>query len=160
MRVYGFPPLIHNRCTKLIVGTLPGVISLERNQYYGNSQNAFWRIVRDCFCGKQDRDYASLCRVLLKNKIALWDVFSTGQRKGSSDSRIRNPVMNNFIALVKQYPRIEAVLCNGRKAHKAAIQIPALKAKKIVYLPSTSPAYPKPYTWKRQIWKKWLRRRS
>jgi hypothetical protein len=41
MLSFGFPPLSLPSAQVLILGSLPGRLSLERGQYYANPQNAF-----------------------------------------------------------------------------------------------------------------------
>jgi len=84
----------------------------------------------------------------LHNRIALWDVLNTCQRKGSLDSSINNDttVANDFNTFFDDYPLIKAVYFNGARAQQEYNKhiLPTLDAKfsSIEYerLPSTSPA--------------------
>ena len=46
MRQEGLPPVINPTSKILIVGTMPGKKSLEQKQYYADSRNQFWSIIR------------------------------------------------------------------------------------------------------------------
>ena len=45
LHVYSFPPIASRTARVLILGTMPGRVSLRERQYYAHPQNAFWRIV-------------------------------------------------------------------------------------------------------------------
>ena len=45
MLSFGFPPISSPSAHVLILGSLPGRLSLERGEYYANPQNAFWKIL-------------------------------------------------------------------------------------------------------------------
>lgn len=140
-----FAPSVDPTCSKLILGSMPGVKSLEQAQYYAHPQNAFWRIMAALFNTPYPFDsYDGKLNLLLKHHIALWDVISTCARDGSLDSDIRNAVPNDFERFFKQYPNIKTVFFNGQKAYdsfvKAFKTAPFVNALTLVPLPSTSPA--------------------
>jgi len=43
--ITSFEPIIDKNCKILVLGTMPSVKSLEKQQYYGNKQNQFWKII-------------------------------------------------------------------------------------------------------------------
>ncbi len=89
----------------------------------------------------------------MKHKIALWDIYESGEREGAADSTIKAPKPNNFEAFFKSYPHIEYIYCNGKESLRAfTLQFQTLK-KDIRYLPSSSPALAKPLAWKIKEWK-------
>ena len=45
MLSFGFPPVSSPSARALVLGSLPGRLSLERGEYYANPQNAYWKIV-------------------------------------------------------------------------------------------------------------------
>lgn len=140
-----FAPSVDSACTKLILGSMPGVKSLEQAQYYAHPQNAFWRIMAKLFGAPYPfASYDDKLNLLLSHHIALWDVISTCARDGSLDSDIRNAVPNDFERFFKQYPQIKTVFFNGQKAHDSFIKAfktaPFANTLTLVPLPSTSPA--------------------
>jgi len=44
-RIQSFPPLLSATPKVLILGTMPSVKSLEQQEYYGNRQNVFWKLL-------------------------------------------------------------------------------------------------------------------
>lgn len=140
-----FAPSVNATCTKLILGLMPGVKSLEQTQYYAHPRNAFWRIMAALFGAPHPFDsYDDKLNLLLSHHIALWDVISACTRDGSLDSDIRNAVPNDFEKFFKQYPNVKNVFFNGQtaynnfiKAFKSATFINDLT---LIPLPSTSPA--------------------
>ncbi len=43
--INSFEPIANKNCKILILGTMPGIQSLEKHEYYGNERNAFWKII-------------------------------------------------------------------------------------------------------------------
>ena len=43
--ITSFEPIVDKNCKVLILGTMPGVMSLEKKQYYGNKRNQLWKIM-------------------------------------------------------------------------------------------------------------------
>lgn len=41
---FSFPPAVAEGARVLILGSLPGEVSLARGQYYAFQRNAFWKI--------------------------------------------------------------------------------------------------------------------
>ena len=139
-----FLPNIDGKSEILILGSMPGVKSLEEQQYYAHPQNRFWRLM-GLFCNEenlQDFDYQEKLQILLKNKIALWDVIQSCNRDGSLDSNIQNEVPNSIPDLLKLFPKIRVIGLNGNKSYTAFKKhFPDLLEKYSCYkLPSTSPA--------------------
>ncbi len=48
-KVRSFAPIAGPRSRILILGTMPGVKSLEKREYYGHPQNTFWKIIYAVF---------------------------------------------------------------------------------------------------------------
>ena len=146
--VTGFPPIADNNAIILILGSMPSIKSLEQQQYYAHPRNSFWFIMTKLLGEKSDLDYAERKALLLHNKIALWDVLNTCQRKGSLDSSINNEtiVVNDFNKFFTEHLLIRTVFFNGSRAQQEYNRhvLPVLNAEfaSISYkrLPSTSPA--------------------
>ena len=111
-----FEPIIDKNSKILILGSLTSDKSIEKSEYYGNKTNQFWNFISICFDGKKINfnDYEEKISYLLKNHIALWDIYSKANRKGSLDSNIKNSYFNDIIGLLKLYPNINKIVTNGR----------------------------------------------
>lgn len=139
--VEGFEPIIDENCEILILGTMPGAESLIKQEYYAFERNQFWRIIFSIF-GKEIADnYESKKVVLLNNNIAIWDVLASCDRENSSDSNIRNAVVNDFRGLFSKYSNLKNIYFNGKKAESLYRKLVGNKDNlKLSVLPSTSPA--------------------
>lgn len=138
----GFPPVIDQNTEILILGSLPSDLSIRAGEYYANPQNQFWRII---FAILNDNEpvfqYEDKTRLLLKNKIGLWDVLTQAERVGSLDNNIRQEVLNDFIRLFEAYPNLKKLAFNGDKAFRLYQRLDAgLPKKELVALTSTSSA--------------------
>ncbi len=141
-KISSFPPIINENSKILILGSIPGVKSLEMQQYYAHPQNKFWKIICEIFNEEFTTNYQQRIEILEKHHIALWDVIDTCERKGSLDSEIRNEEANKIEELLQNFPNIKAIFCNGQKSHKNLQKILGKKFRlPIIVLPSTSPAY-------------------
>lgn len=142
MNISSFLPIIDKESKILILGSIPGVKSLEMQQYYAHPQNKFWKIIFELFNEKFTTDYDERIKILEKHHIALWDVIDTCERKGSLDSEIRNEEANDIQQLLQNYPSIKAIFCNGQKSFKNLQKIMGKEcAIPIFVLPSTSPLH-------------------
>jgi hypoxanthine-DNA glycosylase len=137
----------------LVLGSLPGEISLARAQYYANRRNQFWALMSAVVeidlvpLGYQER-----LRALLERRVGLWDVVASASRDGSLDGAIRGHTPNELRELVARLPALAAVAFNGGKS--AAIGRKALAAANLplIALPSSSPAYTLALDAKRTAW--------
>jgi hypoxanthine-DNA glycosylase len=144
-RISSFPPIIDNNSKIIILGSIPGVKSLEKQQYYGHPQNKFWKIIFELFNEEFTEDYAERINILKKHHIALWDVIDSCERKGSLDSEIKNEEANQII---------KAIFCNGGKSYKNLQKILGENYKIPVFLlPSTSPLHTVSFEKKLEEWK-------
>ncbi|MDO9404763.1 MAG: DNA-deoxyinosine glycosylase [Polaromonas sp.] len=146
VRLTGLAPLVSPDTRVLVLGSFPGAASLASGQYYGHPQNHFWKILAALWpegapvmSGPAIDSYERRVSWMLDHGIGLWDVYASCERQGSLDSAIRHPVVNDFAALVRQCPKIAAVVHNGAESfrHAAAGAVPGLP---VYRLPSTSPA--------------------
>ena len=152
-RISSFPPIISEDSKVLILGSVPGVKSLEIQEYYAHPQNKFWRILFELLHKDFTSNYIEKIELLMKNKIAVWDVIDSCERKGSLDTEIKNENHHDVLQLLQDFPSIKVIFCNGQKSFKTLGKILPDDLKiPIIVLPSTSPAYTVPYEKKLQKW--------
>ncbi|WP_321506139.1 DNA-deoxyinosine glycosylase [uncultured Methanoregula sp.] len=137
----GLLPVCGDDPRVLILGSFPSVISLEGTRYYGNPQNRFWRIMGDLFLIDASLPYGQRIEQVKAHRIALWDVIHSCSRKGSADTRIRDPVFNEIGAFLAARPGITLVALNGTTAARYFRQACGTTGVDTVLLPSTSPAH-------------------
>lgn len=137
-----FPPVANETTRLLILGSLPGEKALAFQQYYGNPQNHFWRLMEHVL-GEPlvPLVYADRLRTLLRRRVGLWDTIRAAEREGSLDAAIRNVSGNDLLTLAAGLPSLQAVAFNG--AASDALGRPQLQREgrlTLVRLPSSSPA--------------------
>jgi hypoxanthine-DNA glycosylase len=113
-----FKPIEDNTSKILILGTMPGERSIRLQQYYGHAGNQFWKIMFNLLNVAFTDDYNKRIELLLKSRIALWDVLSHCDGAGSSDSNIKNEIPNDFRVFYKSHPGIKNVFLTSKKAEK------------------------------------------
>lgn len=146
MKKKGLEPLIDSNTEILILGTMPGDVSLKTKQYYANRKNQFWKIIFELFnSGNIEYNYIKKTELLLKNKIGLWDVLRKSKRTGSLDSNISEEEFNDFKKIFAEFPKLRIIVFNGKTAANYFKENRAVFNDKEYYiLPSTSSAN----TWK------------
>lgn len=143
-----FPPIASANAHTLILGSMPGIKSLQANQYYAHPQNLFWPFMSELLRFDLSLAYEERTTKLKENDIALWDVLQHCHRQGSLDSDIRKDSMvpNDFLGFLEQHQSIRHIFFNGKKSEEVfrryvmnAIQtdFPGIR---YTGLPSTSPA--------------------
>ena len=142
----GFPPVSAPDAQLLILGSMPGVASLEAAQYYAFPRNAFWRIMGELVGAGPELEYQARLERLLASRVALWDVIAECRRPGSLDSSIAGDglVTNDFTEFFDRHPSITRVAFNGQTAAKLFRKKvrPGLEREyEYLNLPSTSPAH-------------------
>ncbi len=139
----------------LILGSLPGEVSLAAQRYYAHPTNQFWRLLGVAI----GDDLAALAyqerlQRLAAREIALWDVVAEARRAGSLDGAIRAATPNQLADYVATHPRLQAVAFNGKTAaaigRRALGQPPELE---LIDLPSSSAALTRPFAAKAEAWK-------
>jgi hypoxanthine-DNA glycosylase len=146
--IKGFPPIGSTSARVLILGSMPGVKSLDAEQYYAHPRNAFWFIMEGLFGFNAEGPYEERLESLIENRIALWDVLQTCHRPGSLDTSIdeESIVVNDFASFLQRHPGIHAIFFNGGKAEQLyrkyiAPELPEdMRDLFMQRLPSTSPA--------------------
>lgn len=149
MTVRGFPPIADRNARLLILGSMPGIASLEAHQYYAHPRNAFWPIVEALWQVPRGLDYPARVAALRDAGVAVWDVLAQCRRPSSLDSDIDadSIVVNDFQEFFRAHPAIRLIGFNGGTAATLYRRhvLPRLTGKsrelKAVQLPSTSPAH-------------------
>ena len=157
----GFPPVSAANARVLVLGSLPGVRSLEETRYYAQPRNAFWRIMGELYGAAPELPYADRLQRLLDARVALWDVVASAVRPGSLDSNIARAtvVVNDFAAFFAGHRQIGLICFNGQAAEKlfrrhVLPELGALVPNDRMILPSTSPANAgMPYAEKLRQWR-------
>lgn len=147
--VSSFGAVVGQEPRVLILGSMPGIASLDQNQYYAHPRNAYWRIMGDLFGVDPGLPYEERLRELTECGIALWDVLESCFRPGSLDSNIDDDTArpNDFAVLFAEHPTIRYVFFNGGKAANVFRRrvMPEIdeRVRSLVFrtLPSTSPAH-------------------
>lgn len=150
-----FDPVVDAQTRLLILGSLPGEKSLAHSQYYAHPQNKFWRLLGEVLgVDLSSLPYAARLSTLLAHGVGLWDVVAQAHRAGSLDSNIRNRDDNDLPGLLARFPAIRAIAFNGGTAAKVGIKVLGEQASRyqIINLPSSSPAYTRPYVDKLAQW--------
>lgn len=143
-QLHSFPPVLNTNTQVLIIGSMPGVASLQAQEYYAYKYNQFWPIIFDVFeKGRHPKNYEDKLHTLLQHRIGLWDTLAACTRPGSLDSCIRTPTPNDFTALFKHYLAVHTLLFNGQAAARYFKRFYGweVPGKTLVILPSTSPAH-------------------
>jgi hypoxanthine-DNA glycosylase len=144
-RLRSFPPVADRNARILILGSMPGIKSLNENQYYAHPHNAFWKIMGELVGAHPHLPYEQRLEVLKQAGIALWDVLHSCMREGSLDSDIQHEQTNDFATFFANHPHITHVYFNGSKAEqsfrKFVLKEQALPELTLHRLPSTSPAH-------------------
>lgn len=135
----GFDPVIAQEPRIMILGSMPSVTSLEKQEYYGFAHNRFWKFMHRIY-DMPISTYEEKKEIIYTHHMILWDVIHSCERQGSLDSAIHHETVNDIEGLLQNYSGIKQVICNGRKSydlyqkHFQHLQIPCM------YLPSTSNA--------------------
>ncbi len=135
-----FDPVFDENSRILILGTFPSVKSREQAFYYGHPRNRFWKVVSQLLEEPLPETVEQKKAMLLKNRIAVWDVIESCDIAGSSDSSIRNVVPTD-LSLIFRTADIRKIYANGATAKRLfdRYQRKAIH-RGIIGLPSTSPA--------------------
>lgn len=135
-----FQPVFDSKSEILILGTIPSPKSREQGFYYGHPRNRFWKVLSDVLEEPEPAEIEEKKQMVLKHKIALWDVLAGCEIRGAEDSSIKNPVANDMSFIINQAP-IKRIYTTGGKAFslykKYCYPETGIAA---VLLPSTSPA--------------------
>ena len=141
-RITGFAPIVFDDSEVLLLGTLPGAMSLQREFYFADESNYFWDFFSEYTGLKKPQNKEDVSLILKKSKVALWDIYESAVRVNSedkstsNDSDIEQAILNDLELFLNTYPNIKRIGIMGKKAYTDFTKkYPNIKAE---YLPSTS----------------------
>ena len=137
----------------LILGSFPGEASLAAAEYYAHPRNHFWPLLGTVIGEPLAQiPYRRRLAALRRRGIGLWDVIVACERAGSLDGAIRNAEHGEVERVQRVAPRLALVCFNGKTAaRRETVWREAGYATQV--LPSSSPAYTRPFAEKLQHWK-------
>ena len=135
-----FPPIYDARSRVLILGSFPSVRSREAAFFYAHPQNRFWPVLAAVLGEETPKTVAEKTALLLRRRIALWDVAACCTITGSADASMRQ-VRANDLSPILCGADIRAIFCNGGTAYRLyrRLCLPHT-GREAALLPSTSPA--------------------
>ncbi|WP_418262973.1 DNA-deoxyinosine glycosylase [Flavobacterium faecale] len=152
--IQSFAPYVNSKTEILILGTMPGIASLEKQEYYAHKRNHFWKIMYTLLSELPVSEvFEEKIKLLDSHKIGLWDVLQYCERKGSLDIHIKNQKENDFETLFQNYPSIHKLVFNGKESHRYFTKkFGQIKGITYYVMPSTSPANTMTFENKLKIW--------
>ena len=139
-RLQGLPPVIARHSRLVILGSFPGLASLQAQQYYGHPRNHFWPLLGALWAvDLVAMPYAQRLTQIRRRGLGLWDVYAGCRRQGSLDTAIEDPEFNDLPSLRRRAPGLRLVAHNGAESARAMRQVQALGLL-VLKLPSSSPA--------------------
>lgn len=157
--IRSFPPFVDDNAEILILGTMPGAMSLAKQEYYAHKQNHFWKIIFSLLAELPvPENFGQKVKLLQQHRIALWDVLAYCEREGSLDSNIRNQVENDIPGLLENHPKIKTIVFNGQQSHKFFVRkFGLVDGINFHIMPSTSPAHTMKFEKKLERWSQILK---
>jgi hypoxanthine-DNA glycosylase len=157
--IHSFPPIVNDNAEILILGTMPGAMSLLKQEYYAHKQNAFWKIMYSVFSALPvSENFEEKVALIQQYKTALWDVLEYCERLGSLDTNIKNHKENDIVALLLKHPKIKTILFNGKQSEKYFLKkFGVISGIRYFQMPSTSPAHTMKFEDKLKSWSAVLR---
>jgi hypoxanthine-DNA glycosylase len=158
----GFAPIAAPDARVLVLGSLPGQVSLRRREYYAQPRNAFWPIMGALFGAGPELAYPLRAARLRRHGVAVWDVCHSAFRAGSLDAAIvaGSVTVNDFAHFYARHGSLRVVCFNGRAAETLYRRrvLPGLTGAAarltLLALPSTSPAHAtRPFAEKLAAWR-------
>lgn len=121
MVLHNIPPLYGEKSETLILGSFPSVKSREAEFFYGHPQNRFWRVLAGVFSAPVPETVEQKKKLVLENRLALWDVIAECEITGSADTSIKS-VKPNDIAGIIENTAVSRIFVNGKTAEKYYIR--------------------------------------
>ena len=140
-RLLGLAPVASPDTRLLLLGSFPGVASLQAQQYYAHPRNQFWPLLAALW-GQPDlarRPYALRLAELHRRGLGVWDVYAACHREGSLDRAIEAAEPNDLAGLISQLPQLRGLAHNGGESARAR-RITEAFGLPVFRLPSSSPA--------------------
>ena len=140
-RLQGLPPVLSRSTRLLVLGSFPGVASLQAQQYYGHPRNNFWPLL-DALWGLDlvALPYRERLAQMRRRGLGMWDIYASCRRVGSLDQAIEDAEFNDLASLRRRAPALQLVAHNGGESARAMQHVAAL-GYAVLRLPSTSPAH-------------------
>ena len=136
----GLAPVIGRETRLVVLGSFPGVASLQAQQYYAHPRNQFWPLLSAIWgVDLVGLPYIARLAEAKRRGLGIWDVYASCRREGSLDSAIEDSAPNDLASLQRRAPRLEAVAHNGGESARAMAVTRTLGVE-VLRLPSTSPA--------------------
>ena len=152
IRKQGLPPVLSRDTRVLILGSFPGEASLAAQQYYAHPRNHFWPLLAAMIgVPLPGLPYRERLRHLRASGIGLWDAIIACERRGSLDGAIRNALPAETARVRRAAPALELVCFNGQTSARALPQWRDAGYATLA-LPSSSPAYTRPFAEKLAAW--------
>ena len=149
----GLPPVLDAATRVLILGSFPGAASLAARQYYAHPRNHFWPLLGALLdLPLADLTYARRLSALRAHRIGLWDSIVRCARAGSADAAIRRAELAEIALARRRAPELERVCFKGQTAARAA-PLWREAGYAVCVLPSSSPAYTRPFIEKLAVWR-------
>jgi hypoxanthine-DNA glycosylase len=139
-RLQGLPPVISRQARLVILGSFPGIASLQARQYYGHPRNHFWPLLSAIWgIDLTALPYRQRLAELRRRGLGLWDVYASCRRHGSLDQAIEDAELNDLSSLRRRAPHLQLVAHNGGESARAMRHLRTLGLP-LRKLPSSSPA--------------------
>ena len=139
-RLVGLAPVIARHTRLVVLGSFPGVASLQAQQYYGHPRNHFWPLLSALWgVDLVGMGYRQRLAELRRRGLGLWDVYAACRREGSLDQAIEDAEYNDLASLRRRAPALQWVAHNGGESARAMRHVASL-GYGVLPLPSTSPA--------------------
>ena len=139
-RLVGLPPVVTPETRLLVLGSFPGVASLQAQQYYGHPRNHFWPLLSALWgVDLVGASYPERLAQVRRRGLGLWDIYASCRREGSLDQAIEDAEYNDLASLHRLAPKLQLVAHNGGESARAMRHVASL-GYAVLRLPSTSPA--------------------